>query len=176
MKRKGFTLIEIIIASTISVILIVPLMALYQQSLRETQQSFDEIQAMLYARELIDELQSVKHAVGFDSMSPLGSNSQNEGFVDFTNLSQLVPIYDLERPAEFKVRPLSTLNLSPVPANYQRLVKLIPVSIKAKTYQPHAPLLQLEVIIAWKAAQSETFNRKVTLRSLIARDEVKPEL
>ena len=176
MNNKGFSLIEIVLASTISVILIVPLMLLYQQSLNETQQSFDEIQAMLLAREVIDEFQTLKHSISFDSLTLLASSSATNGFVDLSQLPHTKPLmrgYSVSN----EIRSLSTLNLSPLPQNYQRMIQISPanVSTSAQGYIPYMQLLNLEVIISWKTLRSDKYNRNIRLRSLIARDDVKPE-
>lgn len=177
MKRRGFSLVEIIIASIISVLLIVPLMALYQQSLNETQQSFDEIQATLYARELIEEIHFLKHVIGFDAITSLGDPSDKDSFVDLSNVE---PTQSLFREGisdnTYKTTPFTTLNLSAIPHNYQRLIRLYPMNAGATFYQAHPQLLSLEATIRWSVGKSGDFNRKVTLKSLIARDEVKPEM
>ena len=176
MNNKGFSLIEIVLASTLSVILIVPLMLLYQQSLNETQQSFDEIQAMLLAREVIDEFQTLKHSISFDSLTLLGSPSGTNSFIDLSQLPHTKPLmrgYSVTN----EVRSLSTLNLSPLPQNYQRIIQISPANISTSTqgYIPYMQLLNLEVIISWKTLRSDKYNRNIKLRSLIALDDVKPE-
>ena len=177
MKHKGFSLVEIIIASIISVLLIVPLMALYQQSLYETQQSFDEIQATLYARELIDEIHFLKHAIGFDAMTSLGDPSEEDSYVDLSNIESTHSLFrGSTSDGEYRVSSHSTLNLSAMPHNYQRLIRLHPMNAGATFYQAHPQLLSLEATIRWSVGKSGDFNRKVTLKSLIARDEVKPEM
>ncbi len=176
MNNKGFSLIEIVLASTISVILIVPLMLLYQQSLNETQQSFDEIQAMLLAREVIDEFQTLKHSISFDSLTLLASSSATNSFIDLSQLPHTKPLmrgYSVSN----EIRSLSTLNLSPLPQNYQRMIQISPANISTSTqgYIPYLQLLNLEVIISWKTLRSDKYNRNIRLRSLIALDDVKPE-
>ena len=176
MNNKGFSLIEIVLASTLSVILIVPLMLLYQQSLNETQQSFDEIQAMLLAREVVDEFQTLKHSISFDSLTLLGSPSGTNSFIDLSQLPHTKPLmrgYSVSN----EVRSLSTLNLSPLPQNYQRIIQISPANISTSTqgYIPYMQLLNLEVIISWKTLRSDKYNRNIKLRSLIALDDVKPE-
>ena len=164
------------LASTISVILIVPLMLLYQQSLNETQQSFDEIQAMLLAREVVDEFQNLKHSIPFDSMTLLASSSATNSLIDLSQLPHTKPLmrgYNVSN----EIRSLSTLNLSPLPQNYQRMIQISPANISTSTqgYMPYMQLLNLEVIISWKTLRSDKYNRNIKLRSLIALDDVKPE-
>ncbi len=174
--NRGFSLIEIVLASTISVILIVPLILLYQQSLHETQQSFDEIQAMLLAREVIDEFHTLSQSVSFDSISLLGSSPNSDNFIDLSQLPHTKPLIKNDHISSH-TRALSTFNLSPLPANYQRLVKVSPAnsSTSTKNYTPYMQLLSLEVIIRWKTLRAENYNRDVRLQSLIALDDVKPE-
>ena len=87
LNRKGFSLIEIVLASSISVILIAPLMLLYQQSLHETQQSFDEIQAMLLAREVIDEFHTLSQSINFESLSKLSTPPKPDSYIDLSQLA-----------------------------------------------------------------------------------------
>ena len=164
------------LASTLSVILIVPLMLLYQQSLHETQQSFDEIQAMLLAREVVDEFQTLKHSISFDSLTLLASSSATNSFIDLSQLPHTKPLMRGHSVSN-EVRSLSTLNLSPSPQNYKRIIQISPANISTSTqgYIPYMQLLNLEVIISWKTLGSDKYNRNIKLRSLIALDDVKPE-
>ncbi len=176
LSNKGFSLIEIVLASTISVILIVPLMLLYQQSLNETQQSFDEIQAMLLAREVVDEFNNLKTCVSFESLTMLASFSTKDTWIDLSQLPHTKPLLRGLNVSN-EVRSLSTFNLSPLPSNYQRMVQIKPANIGSGTqeYVPYMPLLSLDIIIGWKTLRSDKYNRSIKLRSLIALDNIKPE-
>ena len=176
LNNKGFSLIEVVIASTISVILIVPLVLLYQQSLHETQQSFDEIQAMLLAREVVDEFHTLSQTVNFDSISILSSSPDTDNLLDLSQLPHTKALINSDHVSD-QTQSLSTFNLSPLPPNYQRLVRFSPANSSAgsQTYTPYIQLLNLEVIIRWKTLKADTYNRNVKLHSLIALDQVKPE-
>ena len=176
LNKKGFSLIEIVLASTISIILIAPLVLLYQQSLNETQQSFDEIQAMLFAREVIDEFHTLSQSISFSSISLLASSPNPDSLIDFSQLPQTKPLIKSDLVSNH-FQSLSTLNLSPLPSNYQRLVQISPAnsSTNSKFYTPYRELLSLEVIIRWRTLRSSKYNRNVKLHSLIALDNVQPE-
>lgn len=176
LNRKGFSLIEIVLASSISVILIAPLMLLYQQSLHETQQSFDEIQAMLLAREVIDEFHTLSQSINFESLSILSTPPKPDSYTDLSQLAHTSPLITSDQTSQ-QTRSLSTFNLSPIPANYQRLVKFSPANSSTSTngYKPYIHLLSLEVIIRWKTLNATEYNRAVRLHSLIALDNIKPE-
>ena len=176
LNNQGFSLIEIVIASTISVILIAPMMLLYQQSLQETQQSFDEIRAMLLARELIDEFHTLNQSLPFDSIAILASSPSPDNLINLSQLPHTQPLIKSDRISN-QIKSLSTLNLSPLPPNYQRLVQISPANASSSTkgYVPYMNLLSIEVIIRWKTIRATQYNRNVKLHSLIALDNVKPE-
>ena len=109
LNRKGFSLIEIVVASSISVILIVPLMLLYQQSLHETQQSFDEIQAMLLAREVIDEFHTLSQSINFESLSKLSTPPKPDSYIDLSQLAHTSPLIKSDQLSQ-QTRSLSTFN------------------------------------------------------------------
>jgi hypothetical protein len=172
MNSRAFSLVESLIAGALAVLLILPLSALFQQSRFETEASLDEIRASLLARELVDQIQSLKYVAGFEAMTPISSHHESAAYLDLKDLGT-APLY--KSPAG---SPFSRLFLSPLPPGYRRLIKLYPANLGSSDnqYLASSNLLCLEVLIEWTTLTSKVYNRQVSLFSILAKDEIFPEI
>jgi prepilin-type N-terminal cleavage/methylation domain-containing protein len=173
--RKGFSLVEILIASVIAVLLMAPLFALFQQSQRQTQQSLDEILATFYARETLEQFQTTIRTIGFSNATHYSRHGDKHPFVDITTLD-INSLFHNNDPDHQIVHATSKGFFSPMPDHFRRLVKLYPANVSEKNYSPNIDLLTLEIRIEWKSPGANDFNRKVKLVSCIANEEILPQL
>ncbi len=173
--RRGFNLIEVLIACMLLVVAVAPLAMLYQQSQRETSLSYQELQAASLARELITNLKTIHEIIGYDAIGHLGSYSKPEKWVDLSTPEQAALFIDPRHPI---VKVGSKLILSPIPQDFRRLIRIYPAdsAIKDDVYQPVPDLKTVEVKIEWKAPLTQEFNRSIVMKTLLDRDEVLPPL
>lgn len=171
--RRGFNLIEVLIACMLLVVAVTPLAMLYQQSQRETSLSYQELQAASLGRELITNLKTMHQIIGYDAIGHLGNHSKPEKWVDLSNPDRAALFVDSRHPV---VKVGSKLILSPIPQDFRRLIRIYQAdaSINDKVYQPVPDLKTVEVKIEWKAPLTQEFNRSIIIKTLLDRDEVLP--
>lgn len=169
-KRKAFSFVEIMVASSIGIFLMIPLMAIFFQSQQQTQQSFDEIQAVFLAREVVDQMQTMKHVLGFQALAPISDYRSSSPWGDISNLKNNSLYSDTHLK---KTHAFSKLHLTSLPDGYRRYIKLYPANQSSGTsYEPRYDLLQLLVKIEWKSFTSRNYDRAIQIAALIAKDEV----
>lgn len=175
--RSAFSLVEVLVAAAISVLVIVPMSAIFQQSVHQTSLSYDEVRASFLARELIEQMQLMPYVTGFDRIRPISSHKESTPWMDLSqpDIAAIFPNNTIP-DKEAESRALSRLYLTPLPEGFRRLLKLYPANqSKSKTsYEGFAHLYELHVMIEWKAPHSSKFNRRLQLSSLIGRDQVMP--
>lgn len=163
--RKAFSLIEVLVAAAISVAIIVPLSAIFQQSVHQTSSSYDEVRASFLARELVEQIQLMPYVTGYNGIWPLSHPSESAPWVDLskTELRALFP-QSTNKNKKAESMAMTCLNLTPLPEKFGRFIKLYPVI-------PNE-ILQLDVMIQWMAPHSTEFNRQLRMSTLISRDQI----
>ncbi len=171
MRSTGFSLVESLIAGALAVLLILPLSALFQQSRMDTELSLNEIRASLLAREVVDQIQTLKYVMGFDRLSPISSHRKSAPFLELAEWND-APLYGSKAGRSF-----SKLYLSPLPPGYRRLIKIYPSNLgpDESRYLASPNLITLEVRMEWKTMYSQVYNRHISLLSILARDDIFPE-
>ena len=173
--KKAFSLVEVLVAAAISVAIILPLSAIFQQSVHQTSSSYDEVRASFLARELIEQMQLMPYIIGYEGIRSISSHSEAEPWLDLSNteLQALFPRLD-NKIKEAESRALSCLFLTTLPEKFRRMIKLYPAnqSSTPDSYLAHPDLYQLDVMIEWMAPYSTEFNRQLKLSTMIGRDQV----
>ena len=106
--KKAFSLVEVLVAAAISVAIILPLSAIFQQSVHQTSSSYDEVRASFLARELIEQMQLMPYIIGYEGIRSISSHSEAEPWLDLSNteLQALFPRLD-NKNKEAESRALS---------------------------------------------------------------------
>lgn len=166
-RQGGFSLIEIILASVLTVLLIVPLVFMFQQSLHQTDASIDEITAIIMAREVVENLATIKAIIGTDPMKNLSTHKKADAYVDITNLR-------LPFLADDKFSQIHTkMYLSPAPDGFRRLIKVYEADrIPGNNYDKNMLAKECRVLIEWKTHGAAEFNRRLEMICAFGRDEV----
>lgn len=177
MRNRGFSFIEVMVASMLTILLMGPLVALFRQSNQETQQSLDELLAMMYARETVEHFQTIIDSAHHTQRVPIG-NHKDTGWVDFSQAGTNTFLFGKRKIADHNERVIkarSLVFLRPIPPNYRRLVRFYPSNAGSPDrYLPDPHLYTLDVRIEWKTLTSQHLNRSVELTLLIDRNEVTP--
>ncbi|PCJ18774.1 MAG: hypothetical protein COB02_10090 [Candidatus Cloacimonadota bacterium] len=179
MKNSGFSFVEILLAAVLSAMVIAPLSYIMTQSRAQTQASFDEVRATFYAREIIDQIQTMKDFIGFDKMQYISTYQKSAPYLDLDKKSD---IHLYANPKDNKINTCSgsRLFLTPVGGNgkenyFKRLLKIYPANQGSEnSYRPNPDNLIAEALIEWKSFGSTTFNRQLTLFAHLSRNELSP--
>jgi|GEM_PF-1025915 type II secretory pathway pseudopilin PulG len=177
MSRKAFSLVEVLIAAAIAVLVIVPLSTVFQQSVHQASLSYNEIRASFLARELIEQMQVMQYVTGFNRLTSISTPRESDPWMDLSqpSITALFPS-SADPKRESECRAFSRLFLTPLPPEFRRLIKLYPAneSRTSNSYEGHPSLLQLDVMIEWKAPNSSAFNRRLKISTFIGKDDVIP--
>ncbi|MCO4783936.1 MAG: hypothetical protein KC646_16535 [Candidatus Cloacimonetes bacterium] len=179
MKKSGFSFVEILLAASLSAMVIAPLAYVMRQSRAQTQASFNEIRASFFAVEVIDQIRTMKDFIGFDQMKYISSHQEEAPYynLDTQNTSHL---YINPKNNDVNTCSGSRLFLSPLPFAgkeniFKRLLKIYPANQGNKdSYQPHPDNLIAEVRIEWKSFGATTYNRQLKLVTQLSRNELSP--
>jgi prepilin-type N-terminal cleavage/methylation domain-containing protein len=176
---KGFSLIEILIASFIAVLLMAPLFVLFHQSQQQTQQSFDEIVATHLAREVVDQFHSITFSMGYRYLSPISGPGEKKPWVNLgEELKKSEHLYSDRYHKDARIHAMSRIELSPIPDHFRVLFKFYPANAGSDNiYRPVSDLYHLEVRVEWKSSPTTSeYNRYVKLVTLINYEEILPGL
>lgn len=199
----GVSLIEILVATAIIVVVFVPLMTLFTQTIRSTEISLDEVLATNLASEVIEQIEVLPYSAGFHRMvswpvpNPppdfpavhplpaegivLGAPSPDDPPlwrpIDTRGWTEMGYLYcEPEAMPDPLSRELSRLYLSPLPSGYRRTIELHHPLIGAAPPIQDPNLYQVLVRIEWDRTflGAPTQTRSVELAALVANPTFNP--
>ncbi len=71
MRRRGLSLIQVLVASAVLVVALLPLFTMFSSSVRTTEVSLDELRAAYLAEEAMDQLKALAYEPGLDEIPDL---------------------------------------------------------------------------------------------------------
>lgn len=179
MKKSGFSFVEILLAASLSAMVIAPLAYVMRQSRAQTQASFNEIRASFFATEILDQVRTMKDFVGFDQMNYISSYQETSPYFDL-DVQRTSHLYTNPKDNNISTCAGSRLFLSPLPSSgkentFKRLLKIYPANQGNKdTYQPNPDNLIAEIKIEWKSFGASSYNRQLKLVTHLSRNELSP--
>jgi len=196
MKRRGLSFIEVLVASTIMVVTLVPLFLVFSQGVRTGQVSIDEIRANLLAQEIVDQIAVMPYAGGWPAIQDRPRPNAPPGFtrwadlpatgLDLPNPVGATPVeistggwtrigypYPMEEAPDV-IAPFQRLYLTGLDSTTTRSVKVHPAMAILHQNVTDPDIAEIEGRIVWKTRglTGTTPERSVIVRTLISNPAV----
>ena len=178
-RRRGMSLVQVLVASAVLITALLPVFAMLTQSVRNTEVSLDELRAAYLAEEALDQLRFLAYEPGFRALRDLPAlnppprkewvDTSDPG-AEYHQLGMALPhpisgtgeVLDVdtdgwrslgagvaEDPDDPLMEALSRLYLSPLPEGWTRRIQLYAPAIDAAG-TVNPDLRRVEVEISWE--------------------------
>lgn len=184
-------MVEVLVASTVLVVLMLPLFVILGQGVRTGEVSLEETQARLAAHELLDQLAVVAHPAGWPAMEPHPHPNDPPAFAAWATLPTTgvnlpgpaiaavheIPVNNftvtgIPYPQERATPEWSSFQrvyLSPMGAHFTRRFKVHPGMLENGANRVDPDLAVITVDVGWTSRISGPQpERRVTLQALVA--------
>lgn len=191
-RSRGFSLVEVLVASGVLVAVFVPLTFVFTSTVRQAEVSLDELQATTLADELLDQLAVVPAVRHFPALFAFPTPNPPPGYSRWATLSTTganfpaaapgfaatadtgsftragAPYGGAETPPDHV--PYTRLYLSAVPDRFRRELKVHRTLDRPSSLEESEHLAEVEVRVSWDDVfvSGPRTRREVALRAIVS--------
>jgi len=190
-KRAGFSLVEVLVASGVMVAVFLPLMFVFTQTMRQAEVSLDEVAATTLADEMLDQIAAVPWVRNFQTLIAFPAPNPPPAYSRWATLTTTgvdfpvakaglatgmdtsgwtltgTPYAGGDAPPD--ARPYTRLFLSALPARFHRELKVHRVLDRASSLDESDHLAEIEVRVTWddQFVSGPHPKRELALRTIV---------